>query len=138
MTKSQAMRYMDLSRALEAFGVGEDELDALLRCERTLSRWACRECGDGSDWAIEREGEDGEGRPFNVYHGPGERRRYPIADLERGALARAEKIATRHGLTVYHQGDPRGCALYLLRPGDVPAGACVTGCYTRGIAVCID
>jgi len=33
------------------------------------------------------------------------------------------------------QGDPRGCALYILRPDDIPAGADVASCYTRGIAV---
>ena len=140
MNKKQAERFVWLCNALGQHGLTVDEVQSLLRAERTLTRWACRECGDGSEWAIEREElPDGEeGRPFNVYHGRGESRRYPIADLERGAIARATKTAERHGLTIYRQGDPRGCGLYIIRPGDVPAGQCVTGYYTRGIAVCID
>ena len=143
MNRKQAGRYVWLCKALSAHGLTENEVSTLLRCERTLTRWACRECGDGSDWAIERDGDDGEGKPFMVYHGPRAdyskpARRYAIRDLERAALARAEKIAKAHGLEIYHQGDPRGCGLYVIRPGDVPAGRCVTGCYSRGIAVCID
>ena len=169
---------MWLCGALAAHGLTENEVSTLLRCERTLRRWAERECGDGSDWAIEREEgfrvalpggrwaehateqaarEHAEaifrktgaivaverytdGRPYNVYHGPGLGgvRRYPIADLETSALKRAHAIAEAHGLVAYHQGDPRGCALYILRPGDVPEGQCASGYYDRGIAVCID
>lgn len=93
--------------------------------------------------AIERDGDDGEGRPFRIWVGPdghGQTRatRYPIRDMARAAMRRAVAIATAHGLEVYHQGDPRGCALYLIRPGDVPAGAGVGAYYTRGIAVCVD
>ena len=145
MNKQQASNYVRLVNTLAAHGLSEAEVSALLRCERTLQRWSERECGDGSDWAIEREetADGAEGRPFLVYHGqrfgePFRDRRYPIRDLERSALARAEKIAKAHGLTVFRQGDPRGCGLYLIRPGDVPAGQCVTGCYHRGVAVCID
>lgn len=38
-------------------------------------------------------------------------------------------------LKSYIQGDPRGAALYILRPGDVPAGSSVDSCYSRGISV---
>lgn len=38
-------------------------------------------------------------------------------------------------LTAYIQGDPRGAALYVLRPGDVPAGESADAFYTRGICV---
>lgn len=38
-------------------------------------------------------------------------------------------------LGYYVQGDPRGCALYILRPGDVPEGSTPDCCYSRGIAV---
>lgn len=33
------------------------------------------------------------------------------------------------------QTDPRGAALYILRPGDVSDGADVSSCYTRGICI---
>lgn len=126
--KRMVERYGGLLRECAGHGIVPDEVDALLRCERRLRRWAERECGDGSSWAIERD--DATGKPYNVYHGPGNGRRYPIADLEAGALRRATAIAERHGLTAYHQTDPRGCMLYLVRPGDT--------CYTRGIVVCVE
>jgi hypothetical protein len=38
-------------------------------------------------------------------------------------------------LETYIQTDPRGAALYILRPGDIPAGTSVESCYTRGVCV---
>ena len=38
-------------------------------------------------------------------------------------------------LTPYVQGDPRGAALYILRPGDIPEGQTADSCYSRGICV---
>tara|TARA_R110000868_G_scaffold207722_1_gene456707 strand:+ start:1744 stop:2277 length:534 start_codon:yes stop_codon:yes gene_type:complete len=38
-------------------------------------------------------------------------------------------------MSAYIQGDPRGAALYILRPGDVPAGQPVDSYYSRGICV---
>lgn len=88
--------------------------------------------------------------------------RYPIADRERGAEKRLKAIVdarnTRHSaqftdtcecgdkighisacdhgrISAYLQTDPRGCALYIIRPGDVPDGQDVSAYYTRGIAV---
>jgi hypothetical protein len=136
MNKKQAEAYRQLMNRTEEHGITVDELDALLRCERTLQRWAERECGDGSNWAIERD--EATGRPYNVYHGPGKPHRYAIADREAGAIRRAKAIAKAHGLDIYHQGDCRGCMLYLIRHGDVPVGESVGSYYNRGIAVCID
>jgi hypothetical protein len=138
----------ELFARLQGLGFTYEEAAALRRIELTLSRWGERECGDGSDWAIERD--DATGKPFNVYHGPGESHRYPIADREAGALTRAGAIiAARNArlggavgkswgeyLRVYHQSDPRGCSLYLVRNAEVPAGENIDGYYTRGVAVC--
>ena len=44
-------------------------------------------------------------------------------------------VANYPGFGYYVQGDPRGCALYILRPGDIPDGSTADSCYTRGIAV---
>mgnify|MGYP001605579533 CR=1 FL=1 len=38
-------------------------------------------------------------------------------------------------LRAYIQGDPRGAALYILRPGDVPQGEKPDSCYSRGLVV---
>lgn len=60
----------------------------------------------------------------------------PTPDREAGARKRLAEIMARYPtLTAYVQGDPRGAALYILRPGDVPAGEDVGAYYNRGIAV---
>lgn len=77
-----------------------------------------------------------------------------IADRERGARRRlAAIVAARNtrescpictvqratcphaSVTVYVQTDPRGAALYLIRPGDVLDGGDVASYYTRGVCV---
>jgi hypothetical protein len=58
-----------------------------------------------------------------------------VADREAGALKRLQAIFAKHPLTYYVQGDPRGAALYVIRPGDVPVGANVESCYNRGVAI---
>ena len=136
MNKRQAQNYSRLVDHLTTLGLSVDEVDALLRIERALQRWGERECGDGSNWVIERD--ETTGKPYSVYHDEGKASRYPIADRETGAKKRADKIAAAHGLTAYHQGDCRGCNLYIIGPKDIPEGETVDSCYTRGIAVCID
>jgi hypothetical protein len=133
MTKRQAARYINLLGSLP--GLTHDEVDTLLRCQRVLHTWAEHECnGD-----IERDETTGKCywvRDFGRADGKISRSLRP--DNETGALRRADNIAEAHGLTIYHQGDPRGCCLYLLRPGDVPEGKDPGSCYSNGIAVCID
>jgi hypothetical protein len=81
------------------------------------------------------------------------RSRSRIADREAGALRRLQKImrdvnerrfvgdtastldAHCDDLNTYIQTDPRGAALYILRPGDIPAGSRADSCYTNGICV---
>ena len=41
----------------------------------------------------------------------------------------AEEIANKYGLSAYHQSDPRGWTLYLIKPD-------MLSNYTQGIAVC--
>jgi hypothetical protein len=136
----------ELFARLAALGFSYDESAELRRIEMTLSRWGERECGDGSDWAIERD--DVTGKPFNAYHGAGKPRRYPIADRETGALKRARQIVAARNLRqllpngdgkeliAYHQGDCRGCSLYLVRRSDIPESGSIDSFYTRGWAVC--
>lgn len=131
MTKKQTQRYIWLSNALAQHGFSSDEVDAMLRCSRVLSTWAEHECNG----AIQRD--DDTGLPYWYNTDTGERVGR-TSNREAGALRRARSICDRHGVTLYHQGDPRGCALYIIRPGDVRPGANVSGCYTNGIAVCID
>lgn len=81
---------------------------------------------------------DDNGSQFMEFHphSGGETRYSPIADREKGARKRLEKIMSKYPtLKTYIQGDPRGCALYIIRPGDVPDGANVDSCYSRGLPV---
>lgn len=128
---------------LTRLGFSEDEARQLRRISMTLHRWHELECGDGNehaDWHVEREGENGDGKPFMVQHnyfrGHCHTRRYRIADREAGAKRRLARIMAAHPeLSSYIQGDPRGCALYILRPGDVPEGKEPDAYYSRGIPV---
>lgn len=120
-------------------GISEEDAYALRRIAMTLQRWHELECGDSNEWgswSIERD-ENGDGPPFMVYRshrGPMTRTR--IADREKGAKKRLAKIMQGYPkLAAYVQTDPRGAALYVLRPGDVPEGQNADSWYSRGVAV---
>ena len=132
MTKKQVARYVWLSNALTSLGFDAQEIAALLRIEKTLHRWAERECNG------EVERDEDTGTPFLVYDEL--RSRYPCPDLEGGALRRLASIMKgRRNVRAYHQGDPRGCALYIVRRRDVDGDwSKLPSCYYRGLAVCVD
>ena len=136
MNKTEALRRFKLDHYLiSALGFTADEVASLRRISSTLQRWYELECGTDSG-VIERD--DATGKPFWV---PYSGRRSPVADREAGALRRLARIISarneRTGSPVetYIQSDPRGAALYILRPGDVPEGLSAEACYTRGVCV---
>lgn len=139
--RQRAARFFDMMARL---GFTTDETETLLKAERALQRWAEGECGTGTDTRCEMiERDENTGKPFRrvqySYGGQWRETRYPVRDMEAAALRRVAAIAEAHpGLSFYHQGDPRGCALYLIRPGDVIEGADVGSYYSRGVAICID
>jgi hypothetical protein len=142
MTKRQrTARFFDMMTRL---GFTTDETETLLKAERALQRWAEAECGTGTDTRSEMiERDETTGKPFRrvqySYGGQWRETRYPVRDMEAAALRRVAAVAAAHpDLSFYHQGDPRGCALYVLRPGDVPAGERADSYYSRGVAICID
>ena len=123
---------------LERAGISTDDAFALRRISMTLQRWHELECGDGNGY-IERDETTGKPRYINCnarYLGANDARRgYVIADREAGALRRLGAIMARYPtLRAYVQGDPRGCALYILRPDDAPVGQ-EDSHYSRGIGV---
>jgi len=100
------------------------DAEALRRISMTLHRWHELECGDG-DGHIERDEKTGRPRYFDArsrYLAASDPRAWSaIPDREAGARKRLAAILARYpGLQAYVQTDPRGCALYILRPGDVP------------------
>lgn len=122
----------DPVQTLLGIGVAYDDAIALRRISMQLHRWHEMECGTEGG-RIERDEKTGKTYWLNSHT----MRRMAYPDKETGALKRlAEAIARYPTLTSYVQGDPRGCALYVLRPGDVPKGCDPGAYYSRGIAVC--
>jgi hypothetical protein len=112
-------------------GISYDDAHALRRIAMTLHRWHELECGD-SHGCIERDETTGKPYWLSSYSG----RRSSIADREKGAEKRLAAILSRYpSLSAYIQGDPRGAALYILHPGDVPEGCHPESYYPRGLAV---
>ena len=145
MTKQEAMRQARQENALCALGFTLTEAAQLRRISMTLRRWHELECGDGNGY-IERDEKSGKPVYVNCRanyidpHDP--RARHVVADREKGAqnrlLAIINALAARKGVcnvNAYIQGDPRGAALYILRPGDIPEGQTADSCYSRGICV---
>lgn len=143
-TKKEAMRQTHQENALLSLGFTREEADKLRRISMTLRRWFELECGiDGG--AIERDPDTD--RPYWISedNGRGPRRRWPVADRETGARKRLGAIIHARNirqpraedplLSAYIQTDPRGAALYILRPGDVPEGKDPGAYYNRGICV---
>ena len=117
--------------ALANAGISYSDALALRRISMTLHRWHELECGTDSG-SVERDEKTG--KPFfrSAYNDS----KHVIPDRETGALKRLAAIMEGYlELTAYVQGDPRGAALYIVRPGDVPEGSEVDSCYSNGIAV---
>lgn len=125
------MAQAECIQALVRTGISFDDAQALRRVAMTLHRWHELECGV-EEGGVERDEATGKVMWYSARTG----RRMPFPDRETGARKRLAAIMGRYpGLGWYVQGDPRGAALYILRSGDVPAGADVDAYYSRGIAV---
>lgn len=137
MTRKEAIETEAMLGRLQSLNITRADAEALRRISMTLHRWHELECGDANGNAVERDGDEPGSKPYMTYErASGSRGRYPIADRETGARKRLAPIMARYpSLSAYVQGDPRGCALYILRPGDVPEGGDVGSYYSRGIAV---
>ena len=144
MNRKDAASMLRMIKTLQELGIGLDDAWSLRRIAMTLHRWFELECGNGNSygsWAIERD-DNGDGPPYLVHHhymhgrGKDSVSRTRIPDREKGAKARLAKIMAKHPtLQAYVQGDPRGAPLYILRSGDIPEGASIDSCYSRGIAI---
>lgn len=142
-------------RALMSVGFTEAEAASLRRIAAALHRWDELECGN------DRGGIDRGDGGVPMWYDSRTGSRTPIRDGEALALARLARVVKARNdrvcgspsagprdpmivvpgsapvghVAAYHQSDPRGCSLYILRPGDVPAGADANAHYNRGIAV---
>ena len=164
MTRKEVERLTRQADTLRALGFTTDEAESLRRISMTLHRWHERECGLDNG-CIERGyrlarnmekplsdknpnfAHDDKAPPYWYNSVTGKRHRIP--DRETGARKRLAAILTDRNerqptdnrnpypeyLRTYIQGDPRGAALYILRPGDVPEDASADSYYSRGICV---
>ena len=113
MTRKEAVRQEDQASALMALGFTRDESETLRRISITLQHWGERECNED----IETRDD---GSAWLTVHGMSKNYSYRIPNREAGALRRLSAILKPHSrrLTYYHQGDPRGAALYIVRRAD--------------------
>ena len=139
MTRKEAMRQTEQMNVLQSLGFTQDEAESLRRISMRLHSWHEKECGTDNG-CIERDETTGKAYWLNSMSG----KRYPVRDDESGAKKRLDAILKRVNvqragkvgrLDAFIQTDPRGAALYILRPGDVPAGESADSYYNRGICV---
>lgn len=147
MNKKEAMRITHQENILMSLGFTQQEAEQLRRISMTLRRWHELERGTDAG-CVGRDEKTGKVYWLSAHTG----KRWPYADRETGAKKRLAKIMTernrREGhsrtekepyfswaLVDYIQTDPRGAALYIIRPGDIPDGKDVSAYYNRGICV---
>ena len=131
MRTTAKQRYEVLNRLQEA-GISYQDANALRRISMTLQRWGEHECnGD-----IQRD--EATNIPY-WHYGRGTQGPFlttKIADREKGALKRLLAIVASYpDFVAYHQTDPGGCGVYLVRRCDVSEGMSIDSAYNRGIAV---
>ena len=141
-TKREILRQQHQLETLQGLGFTNAEANQLRRISMTLQRWYEWECGTESGH-IERDEETG--KPYRITEWKGKQYRTPTPDRETGAVKRLQAIIHARNirqpraedplLSYYLQTDPRGAALYILRPQDVPAGESPAAYYSRGICV---
>ena len=145
MTKREKQRITAQENTLAGLGFTALEADKLRKISMTLQRWHELECGiDGG--CVERDEKTGVTYWRSEYSGKLSR----IPDRETGAKKRLNQILEKRNysewaflgwpmsqveIKPYIQSDPRGAALYLIRPDDVPEGKSVDSYYSRGICV---
>jgi hypothetical protein len=122
---STQKRKFELFARLQSLGFTYEEAVSLRRAEMTLQRWGEELCNG----TIQRD-EKTE-KPFRIYgnyiQANDPRSVHFIADREAGALrrvmaicgARNARIKEHDCVLPYHQTDPRGCALYLVKRSDL-------------------
>lgn len=112
-------------------GIAYADAVRLRKDSMILRRWHELECGVGYG-CVERDETTGKVAWRSSLTG----RLSPFSDRETPTLKRIAAVMAKYpAFTSYIQGDPRGCALYILRPGDVPKGETADSYYSRGIAV---
>jgi len=102
--------------AIKKLGLSAYRWNQLRRAEMALHAWAEKECNG----EIQREDESGRPRRYGLsQYGDFTERGEFIPDSEAHYLKEAKRHAKAAGLMIYHQGDCRGCSLYLYKQSDL-------------------
>ena len=118
------------------YGITDHSWRVLRDCEKNLHKWAEDECNGRIQW------DDKTGEP-HLYRkdkwGDYTCKGQPTFNREDFYLDIARKQAARYGLLIFHQSDPRGCALYVYDKQDLERSKYpIDQCYsTVGTAICI-
>jgi hypothetical protein len=122
----------DCVTSLVKAGMAFDDAIALRRISLRLHRWHELECGVDSG-GVERDEKTNAVTWYDSRTGA----RSPYRDNETPALKKLTKIMSKYPFAwrYYVQGDPRGCALYILPPTVKDDGLPLDSIYNRGIAV---
>ena len=112
---SEQKRFWErFNRAINRYGISQQDYKALALEEHRLQRWSEQECNG----EIQRDDETG--KPYRwLSYGGTAKARYSTPDRETGSLKRCQEIAERYGLKFFHQLDPRGCQVHIYRESDL-------------------
>lgn len=102
-----------------------EEWAALKRCGRAIHSWSEELCNG----TIQETEKGIYHRFYNDRYGSPTIQGGRIADRSERAIERARTIAGKHGLSVYEQTDPRGCALHIYNAADLK-GRDIDSCYS--------
>ncbi len=109
-------------------------LKRLVAIERHLHKWAEDECNGVIQWSENGEIPYGYKQDaYGIYSVTSK-----LVDRKSKWLAEADKLAAECGGKIYHQGDPRGCALYFYRESDLDKSSLPIGQIynTHATALC--
>ena len=98
----------------------------LCRLSRSLRTWNEKECNG----QIQCD-DNGEHRlyfadKYGSFTIPGP----TLGDQGEAILAKAQQIASKYGAIIYHQEDPRGCALFIYKVQELRDGQRIDNCYS--------
>ena len=116
---------------LYRIGIDFHDAGTLRRIAMQLHNWHEKECGTDHG-CIERDETTGKAYWLNSTT----MKRYPVRDMETGALVRLAKMMENYPhLTPYVQTDPRGASLYILTERQRVTGQPIDNHYSNGIAI---
>ena len=114
--------------AINKLGLTSYRWNQLRRAEMALHSWAEQE----ANGEIQREDESGRPRRYRrSQYGDFTERGGFIVDSEAHYLKEAKRHAKAAGLRIYHQGDCRGCSLYLYKQSDLEEAMARNEIYRR-------